>query len=285
MKQHHKLLLLICIFFIHSNDSFSPRPVLPATHSSGKYPLFYRYANVAEETTVNKQDSLHHHDSFLSTILREGHSDAAKRIALDAQENVQVYDSLRGEKTKRAWQSLVPLIPGERGFDITVKWSSPEDGSKLLLQHLFLKQQPLLQRQLQESFETFQSLLPSYSQFKARIVSTRGSSGTKCPRYHVDHVPMRWVQALVGPGCDYVVGSDGISWEAINGMEEVESNEAANLELVNESLADIRHAKEGQGVVLMGAKNDAGKFPAVHKSPTLHPLQGRVLLTLDVVRE
>ncbi len=223
MKQHRKLLLLICIFFIHSNDSFSPRPVLPATHSSGKYPLFYRYANVAEETTVNKQDSLHHHDSFLSTILREGHSDAAKRIALDAQENVQVYDSLRGEKTKRAWQSLVPLIPGERGFDITVKWSSPEDGSKLLLQHLFLKQQPLLQRQLQESFETFQSLLPSYSQFKARIVSTRGSSGTKCPRYHVDHVPMRWVQALVGPGCDYVVGSDGISWEAINGMEERES--------------------------------------------------------------
>lgn len=79
----------------------------------------------------------------------------------------------------------------------------------------------------------FQSLLPSYSQFKARIVSTRGTSGTKCPRYHVDHVPMRWVQSLVRPGCDYVVGSDGICWEAINGMEEVDSNEAANLELVH----------------------------------------------------
>lgn len=50
----------------------------------------------------------------------------------------------------------------------------------------------------------------------ARIVSTRGKSGIKCPRWHADHVPVRLVMSFIGPGCDYVqeemvggVGSGG----------------------------------------------------------------------------
>ncbi|KAL3756143.1 hypothetical protein ACHAWU_005647 [Discostella pseudostelligera] len=38
----------------------------------------------------------------------------------------------------------------------------------------------------------------------ARIVSTIGKSGTKCPRWHADHVPVRLVMSLRGPGCEYV---------------------------------------------------------------------------------
>lgn len=249
--RHYQLISVVAFLLMNSCDSFSPKA---ARHLSRPSSLDY--------------------------------SDVAERIAVDTEHNVELFD-YSSHQTK-AWQSLIPLIPGERGCDVTVKWTSPEGGSALLLEHLFPQNEKIrqdLQPLLQESFSTFQSLLlPSFGEFKARVVATRGPSGTKCPRWHVDHVPMRWIQALVGPGCDYVVGSDGIQWEAVNGMDEIESDEA-NLELVNEEIADIRQAIEGQGVVLWGSENDDGRFPAVHKSPTLGPFQGRVLLTLDVVRD
>ncbi len=38
----------------------------------------------------------------------------------------------------------------------------------------------------------------------ARVVSTVGSSGVKCPRWHADHVPVRLVISILGPGCEYI---------------------------------------------------------------------------------
>ncbi|KAL7573812.1 hypothetical protein ACA910_007837 [Epithemia clementina (nom. ined.)] len=38
----------------------------------------------------------------------------------------------------------------------------------------------------------------------ARIVCTRGRASTKCPKWHQDHVPFRWIQSLVGPGCEWI---------------------------------------------------------------------------------
>lgn len=248
----YQLASIVAFLLLKSCASFSPRPSCKAATSSLHY------------------------------------SDVAEDIAIDTEQNVQVFDS--SLHNSKAWQSLVPLIPGERGCDVTIQWKSPHDGAQVLLQHLFpdssrkqQQQQQDLQPLLENSFATFQSLLPNKKNFKARVVATRGSSGTKCPRWHVDHVPLRWIQALVGPGCDYVMGSDGIDWNVVNGMETVD--EDANMELVDENVADVRHAPEGQGVVLLGAENEAGCFPAVHKSPSLNPFQGRVLLTLDVVRE
>jgi len=247
--KHYEFVLIISFLLVHSCNSFSPQPRRLA------------------------RGALHY-------------ADVAERVAIDTQQNVKLFDSPYTKSTK-AWQSLIPLIPGERGADVTVQWTTPQGGSELLLKHLFPnhpKTRQELQPLLQESFATFQSLLPSYDTFKARVVATRGPRGTKCPRWHVDHVPQRWIQALVGPGCDYVVGGDGIHWNAINGLEEVSSDEA-NRELVDEEIADVRHAPQGQGVVLWGAENDNGRLPAVHKSPTCGPFQGRVLLTLDVVRD
>ena len=203
----------------------------------------------------------------------------------DAKQNVQLFDF--SYTPTKAWNSLLPLIPGERGVDVTVHWSSPQEGSAMLLQRLFPSDSDIrerLQPVLQESMDTYSSLLSCYPTFKARVVATRGPSGTKCPRWHVDHVPMRWVQSLVGPGCDYVVGSDGIQWDAVNGID-ISDTDQANLELVDETVADVRHAQPGQGVALWGAENVDGRVPAVHKSPKLGPFEGRVLLTLDVVRE
>jgi Protein of unknown function (DUF1826) len=60
-----------------------------------------------------------------------------------------------------------------------------------------------------------QSSLPSSVTLSLRIVSSRGTAaGTKCPLWHVDHVPVRWIQALVGPGCEYVADSlHDVQWE------------------------------------------------------------------------
>lgn len=42
------------------------------------------------------------------------------------------------------------------------------------------------------------------SKCQARIVSTIGPIGTKCPRWHADHVPVRLVMSIIGPGCEFV---------------------------------------------------------------------------------
>mmetsp|Transcript_21635 Transcript_21635/g.44466 ORF Transcript_21635/g.44466 Transcript_21635/m.44466 type:complete len:402 (-) Transcript_21635:55-1260(-) len=42
------------------------------------------------------------------------------------------------------------------------------------------------------------------SRCQARIVSTIGPIGTKCPRWHADHVPVRLVMSIIGPGCEFV---------------------------------------------------------------------------------
>ncbi|KAL7470497.1 hypothetical protein ACHAXS_010757 [Conticribra weissflogii] len=42
------------------------------------------------------------------------------------------------------------------------------------------------------------------SECQARIVSTIGPIGTKCPRWHADHVPVRLVMSIIGPGCEFV---------------------------------------------------------------------------------
>lgn len=145
-----------------------------------------------------------------------------------------------------------------------------------------------LRQPLLDSFERFSSLVIAdadikTNEFKARIVATRGSVGTKCPRWHADHVPIRWIQSLVGPGCDYLVGERGVNRELLNGILDDISTQDANKRIVDSSLASIRQGQEGEAVVLVGRDNSRGIPAAIHKSPTLLPWQGRVLLTIDVV--
>ncbi|KAL3774959.1 hypothetical protein ACHAW5_007458 [Stephanodiscus triporus] len=156
----------------------------------------------------------------------------------------------------------------------------------------------------------------------ARIVSTVGSSGVKCPRWHADHVPVRLVMSILGPGCDYI--QENISTEesrrlprivnrrALNSLD-VDDTMKANDIIVPPSLlykgrtqgegsnSIIKHAREGEAVLLMGRKwedEPAAQPPeledgdalysnlvlaAVHRSPTLMPYQERILLTVDLV--
>jgi hypothetical protein len=145
--------------------------------------------------------------------------------------------------------------------------------------------------------------------FKARIVATRGPMGTKCPSWHIDHVPVRWIQSLVGRGCQFVMTHEGVNWQAIDGGldDDVDDNDEEgilyssssadkrNQALVDDRRANIYHATEQEAVLLVGNRwsefaKESNSFvsikPAVHKSPSPIPIwEGRVLLTQDVILE
>ena len=113
----------------------------------------------------------------------------------------------------------------------------------------------------------------------ARVVSTIGSVGTKCPRWHADHVPVRLVMSIVGPGCEYIpetiatATSDDdendqsnmpkvvVNRQALNNLDEEDTRKANDIIVPPESLSDaerkneetiIKHAKAGDTVLLMG---------------------------------
>jgi hypothetical protein len=140
---------------------------------------------------------------------------------------------------------------------------------------------------------------------KARIVSTVGSIGTKCPRWHADHVPVRLVMSLLGPGCEYipfereVCYANGVSIQvvnryALNNLEEDDTaiaNElivpSGQVEIAQtESGEDtVRCAKAGDAVLLMGRgweNENSNVLAAVHRSPRLMAGEKRILLTVDV---
>ena len=138
----------------------------------------------------------------------------------------------------------------------------------------------------------------------ARVVSTKGSSGVKCPRWHVDHVPVRLVLSIVGPGCEYIPEtfgqddankSDGrvrtVDRSALNNLDEEDTMKANNIIVPPKLFADatydvIKHAKEGDAILLMGRaweEDNSEVLAAVHRSPTLKPNEERILLTVDLV--
>lgn len=135
--------------------------------------------------------------------------------------------------------------------------------------------------------------------FKARVVSSRGVSGQKCPRWHIDHVPLRLIVALEGPGVCYLQRQNKSNiheWKAedldiVNNCEEINTQQAN--ELIRDSYPNHREVqtKPGDAILLMGKAwemktNDMILIEAaVHKSPNVLPFQGRVLLTVDVVMD
>lgn len=154
--------------------------------------------------------------------------------------------------------------------------------------------------------------------FKCRLVATRGPSGAKCPQFHLDHVPVRWIQSLAGPGVVLVEmmrpvsvdkveqehdnDGDGIAWNAFGkddddneGVEDRNDLSALSVQdrnrrLVDPKRAEIYRVKEGEAVVMIGSRwNEFAQIPknvlkpVIHKSPEVMKDVGRVLFTQDVV--
>lgn len=144
-------------------------------------------------------------------------------------------------------------------------------------------------------FEKFEQMIETdnfCTKVKARIVSSRGSIGQKCPRWHVDHVPLRLVVSLLGPGCVYIPHENEMKYpesvdrSALNGLDIENSNEANKLICPKDGTKAAISAKVGDAVFLMGRaweslNSDVKAAP--HMSPILKEGQPRVLLTVDVV--
>jgi hypothetical protein len=243
------------------------------------------------------------------------------------------------KSTAKLWKQLCPPLwkkPRKGTKDVTLIWSCCDDTQRVateLLNRLTAvgptnkskpaeQHDPRMVENVAQSLEQFRDFctenLRSTSSssrghdgymFKVRIVATRGPSGTKCPQWHVDHVPVRWIQSLAGPGCEMVTGNDSINWKLlINGLNNnnnaqedndtddefvvlEESVQDRNRALV-ETDAKIYSAREQESVLLIGnrwvdyAKDGAQAStvpPVLHKSPTIPWGLERVLLTQDVV--
>jgi hypothetical protein len=214
-------------------------------------------------------------------------STAVKLRPIDAKtwinDNVRVLEpSVKRERNP--FGILVPLLG--KGCDVTVDWDDPHKGALELATKFFERNAAdgEVVAVLVEAFGQFRNLTVeegiTATSFKARIVATRGSIGIKCPRWHYDHVPVRHIQALVGPGCDYVVSENGVDRSVLNQADECET-ERINRHVVDDTVADVRRGREGEAVVLRGMTGC--DRPAVHKSPELPWWQGRILVTLDIV--
>jgi hypothetical protein len=130
--------------------------------------------------------------------------------------------------------------------------------------------------------------------FQARIVASLGRKGTKCPTFHIDHVPVRFLQAFYGPSVEYIANApESVRWDHVNNLDDTSSVDRNRRIVRDDNMAMVQQPSAGQAILLLGnrwneflASSSLGpiEYPAVHKSPDIvWPWQGRVLLTLDVI--
>ncbi|KAG7368192.1 DUF1826 domain containing protein [Nitzschia inconspicua] len=184
-------------------------------------------------------------------------------------------------------------------------------------------EEQILLSSLSESFTAYRDFCKTYLipfipkrdnkniRFKCRLVATIGTSGAKCPQYHIDQVPVRWIQTFVGPGVELVVGNKGVQWDAFqtaNGEDDDDDDDAPiemekvswtpeerNRQLVDPNLANVYQVQEGKAVLMLGnewnnyvssvhSSKGAQVQPVLHKSPIISSTtQPRVLLTQDIL--
>ena len=145
---------------------------------------------------------------------------------------------------------------------------------------------------------------------QSTLVSTIGERGIKCPRWHLDHVPVRLIMSIVGLGCEYITEKFGdddqmkiVNRTALNNLDEEDTQIANDIIVPKRLVSDrekeggeiIKYAKEGEAILLMGkgweeeerddssSTNEDIPLAAVHRSPILKPNQERILLTVDLV--
>ena len=183
-----------------------------------------------------------------------------------------------------------------------------DDKYSTLLPETMMKEQETLSH-LTNVLSYYQTIVSKHDNMKtpcrARIVCTVGSMGTKCPRWHADHVPVRLVMSLVGPGCQcipfemerYEIDDNIVQMvnrHALNNLEDDDTSVANELIVPTEKVKkyekqDNRNvvicASAGDAVLLMGRgweDQDSEVLAAVHRSPILKDGEERILLTVDV---
>lgn len=210
-------------------------------------------------------------------------------------------------KTSNDWEQFCPpllptLLSGTQDqprYSASVQWSPHNEQDSLLAAELAAREllsqiAPNLSSSLDERLvQALQSYMTDFYHFcndhfdyefqlQARMVASRGTSGTSCPLWHIDKVPVRWIQALVGPGCQVVKSEEGINWDAFDensnmaqelmGMSTAEENQSR----VDSKTADIYSANTNEVTMLVGDRwNELSSHqqlkPIVHRSPSSIP--------------
>eukprot|EP00553_Chaetoceros_curvisetus_P011806 CAMPEP_0204640076 /NCGR_PEP_ID=MMETSP0717-20131115/45558_1 /ASSEMBLY_ACC=CAM_ASM_000666 /TAXON_ID=230516 /ORGANISM="Chaetoceros curvisetus" /LENGTH=211 /DNA_ID=CAMNT_0051660377 /DNA_START=678 /DNA_END=1313 /DNA_ORIENTATION=+ len=130
--------------------------------------------------------------------------------------------------------------------------------------------------------------------YRARIVSSWGKVGQKCPRWHVDHTSLRLVLSIVGPGCRFIPNEKEDSYpgcvdrKALNELDEDDTRRANTLILPWGEDGIAVQARPGDAVLILGrAWEESQDGPTIkaapHRSPDLGNNEFRVLLTVDIV--
>jgi hypothetical protein len=117
------------------------------------------------------------------------------------------------------WNRIVPGIDelhgvaGQLGTDVSVEFTDPEMGAWELIKRCGLepteKHTKSAMMHLKALLEYYQSIADptpakATRKCRARLTSSRGQIGSKCPRWHDTPVPVRLVSSLVGPGIDFI---------------------------------------------------------------------------------
>ena len=225
------------------------------------------------------------------------------------------------KKKTSFWNSLSSTIHKDHKIsinDVSVQFDNPSMGARELLEKAGVIISKDITMAEEETIHHLTSVLSYFQSIaggkennvkcKARLVSTIGERGIKCPRWHLDHVPVRLIMSIVGLGCEYITEKFGdddqlkiVNRTALNSLDE-EDTQIANDIIVPKSLVSdrekegeeiIKYAKEGEAILLMGkgweeesddsTTNEDIPLAAVHRSPILKPNQKRVLLTVDLV--
>lgn len=214
------------------------------------------------------------------------------------------YD-IRKTKKVSGWDLCLPsalsqkLTGGEDKTRINIRWkdntpTAAIDTAKDVIQQLNanlpIETETILVDALGSYLKEFsdfcQENLVGCKEFTVKIVASCGSSGTHCPKWHMDYVPVRWIQSLVGPGCDFLTSYEGVHWNQVNNRL---------VDDIDKDIATVYSVSEQEAVLLVGhrwsefhrtrkKKEEMQSFnPVIHRSPSNIPLlQHRLLLTQDV---
>ena len=133
-------------------------------------------------------------------------------------------------------------------------------------------------------------------EYHLKVSVMHGRTATQCPFWHVDNVPVRYMQTFLGPGSMYIdpkIYYNGVHDRIINNDPPSGMAHLRNWKehMVKASGIEPGQAKLGQAAMLVGfrwpdfaRKLDLNRVPVIHRSP-LDVKDGRVLMVLDVKLE
>jgi len=320
-----QLLIALCIALLfqynYSSDTdvfvsaFLPTNILYTYHKLPKNirSICHAAAQTESVITESQQQSQRRHTIFQNT------NAVSKNIPIPHQ-NIWRRCLPNKEETKKIsfWDSISLIHKDEDHVisinDVSVQFDNPYIGARELLEKagvIISKDIPSIDANVEEE-ETIHHLTSVLAYFqsiaggketnvkcKARLVSTVGKRGVKCPRWHLDHVPVRLIMSIVGLGCEYITEKFGdgdqmkiVNRTSLNSLDE-ENTQIANDIIVPKKLVFdrakkgeeiIQYAKEGEAILLMGkgweeedhgdssSANEDIPLAAVHRSPILKPM-------------